>query len=314
MKKKIPSILKEIRNTKLSEINYAIDRGISYSQLSIYNSCQHRWKLQYKDKIKIPSPSLYSVFGTAIHETIQHYLEVFYGKSGVEADKINLNEYFKEKYILGYKEQYKSNKNNHFSTPEEMREFFEDGVNILNFFKKKRGKYFSKKGWHLVGYEMPIVLNPSKSFPGVLFNGLIDIVLYHEPTNTFKIIDIKTSTRGWKDNEKKDQEKQNQILLYKKYFSEIYNIPLENVEIEFFIVKRKIPNTDEFVISRIQTFVPNSGKIKLKKAQTSIEKFISECFDMNGNIKEKEYLFFPSKSNCFFCPFNQTTHCNKGIR
>ena len=32
--------------------------------------------------------------------------------------------------------------NQHFSSAEEMREFFEDGVAILNWFKKKRSRYF----------------------------------------------------------------------------------------------------------------------------------------------------------------------------
>ena len=38
--------------------------------------------------------------------------------------------------------------------------------------------------------------------------GYLDIVMYHEPTNTFKIIDIKTSTKGWGSYAKKDESKQ----------------------------------------------------------------------------------------------------------
>ena len=43
--------------------------------------------------------------------------------------------------------------------------------------------------------------------------------MYNENTETFTIYDIKTSTRGWGDREKKDEIKQFQILLYKIYFS-----------------------------------------------------------------------------------------------
>ena len=57
-------------------------------------------------------------------------------------------------------------------------------------------------------------------------------------TETFKIIDIKTSTNGWNDYAKKDENKQFQLLLYKQYFSEQYGIPLDKIEIEFFILKR----------------------------------------------------------------------------
>ena len=77
-----------------------------------------------------------------------------------------------------------------------MREFFEDGVAILEWFKKKRSRYFSKKGTYLVGCEIPIVIAPNKMLNNVLYMGYLDVVTYHEATETFKIIDIKTSTSG----------------------------------------------------------------------------------------------------------------------
>ena len=48
--------------------------------------------LQYKDKIKRFSSSIHTVFGTAIHEVIQHYLDVMYETSGAEADRIDLED------------------------------------------------------------------------------------------------------------------------------------------------------------------------------------------------------------------------------
>ena len=50
---------------------------------------------------------------------------------------------------------YKKNNNQHFSSPTELREFFEDGKEILRFIKKKRNLYFKKKGTYLVGCEVP---------------------------------------------------------------------------------------------------------------------------------------------------------------
>ena len=321
MPKKLPHIVKEIKNNPPQEINFAFQKNISYSQMSIFRGCPHRWKLQYKDKIKRFTSSIHTVFGTAVHEAMQHYLDIAYDKSFAAADReIDIKEYFQEKFIGEYQTQYKKNNNSHFSDAVEMREFFEDGVAILDWFKKKRSRYFSKKGTYLVGCEVPIVIAPNKMYNNVLYMGYLDVVKYHEATETFKIIEIKTSTKGWNKFAKKDESKQFQLLLYKQFFSEQYNIPLDKIEIEFFIVKRKVLDWDDDKIMsphqayRVQTFTPPSGKIKLNRAKTAINDFIKECFNSSGNIKEREYIKSPSKWNCTFCPYKEEQElCGEGI-
>lgn len=320
MSKKIPKIIKEIRNSPPREVNYAYQKNISFSQMSIFRGCPHRWKLQYKDKIKRFTSSIHTVFGTAIHEVIQEYLSVMYNHSVVIADQINLEDNFQTAFINEYQKQYKSNNNEHFSSAKEMREFFEDGIGILNWFKKKRSRYFSKRGYHLVGCELPIVIAPNKMYNNVLYMGYLDIVMYHEPTNTFKIIDIKTSTRGWGDQDKKNEDKQFQLLLYKQFFSEQYNVPLADIDIEFFIVKRKVLDwDDEKIMSphqayRVQTFTPPSGKIKISRARNAINNFINECFNSSGEIKDVEYPKSVSKWNCSYCPYGKDKElCGEGI-
>jgi hypothetical protein len=130
--------------------------------------------------------------------------------------------------------------------------------------------------------------------------------MYHEPTQTFKIIDIKTSTRGWNAKVKKDEDKQFQLILYKKFFSEQFNIPIDNIDIEFFILKRKVFDHPDYVIPRIQTFTPASGKVKLNKADKALNGFIEEVFDKKG-YKDKNYTPTPSKWNCTFCPFKDNS-------
>ena len=200
-----------------------------------------------------------------------------------------------------------------------MREFFEDGVAILEWFKKKRSRYFSKKGTYLVGCELPIIIAPNKMYNNVLYMGYLDVVTYCETTDTFKIIDIKTSTKGWNDYAKKDEDKQYQLLLYKQYFSEQYGIPLDKIEIEFFILKRKVLDMDDdnimspYQAYRVQQFTPPSGKIKLGRAKTAINNFINECFNSDGGIKDKKYPKTPSKWTCNFCPYKEETElCEAG--
>ena len=270
----------------------------------MFRSCPHKWALQYKDGHKTFSPSIHTVFGTAFHETLQHYLDVMYEKSGAAADRENIEELLEEKLREEYANQYKKNNSQHFSNGEEIREFYNDGVEILKFIKKKRSAYFSKKGWYLVGCEIPISIIPNNTYKNVIYQGYLDVVLYHEPTNTFKIIDIKTSTRGWNTKTKKDEDKHFQLILYKKFFSEQFGIPEKDIDIEFLITRRKVYLDGEYPQKRIQEFKPASGRNKLAKATRVLNEFITTVFDKNG-YKEKDYHPQPSKWNCTFCPFKE---------
>ena len=310
-KKKAPKIVREIQENPPKEVNFAYEKNISYSQLSMYTQCPKKWALQYRDGHKIFEQSIHMTFGTALHEVLQHYLDVMYEVSGAEADRIDIEELFEDTLRKCYAEDYKKNKNQHFSSPTELREFFEDGKEILNFIKKKRNLYFSKKGWHLVGCELPIVMAPNLRLNRVKYMGYLDVVMYHEPTNTFKIIDIKTSTKGWNKWNKKDESKQFQLILYKHFFSKQYNIPLENIEIEFFIVRRKVYVDGDYPQKRVQQFIPASGKVKLNKATTNLNEFISKAFNLDGSYKDTIFGANPSKWNCTFCPYKENTElCN----
>lgn len=314
MSKKIPQVVKKIKNYQAPEIDYRYQKTISYSQFSVYESCPHRWNLQYKEGYDAPSFSIHTVFGTALHEAIQHYLDIMFEKSGAEADRFDIEEYFKEKFIEEYKSAFKSNKNVHFSSPEEMREFHDDGLEIIKYLKKNRKSYFGKKGWYLAGCEVPIVIAPFPQFKNVIYKGYLDVVMYHEPTDTFKIYDIKTSTRGWSDYEKKNEIKQYQLILYKEFLSKQFGIDPDKIEIEFLITKRKLMEESAFPQKRFQTFSPASGKVKRKQAVEKVSSFINEVFDHSGKHKEQQFEARPSKWTCTFCPFlGKKDLCDKGI-
>jgi hypothetical protein len=313
-KKKIPAIVKQIQKQPIREINYGYEKQISYSQFSMFLSCPHKWALQYRDGYYTSESSIHMTFGTALHEALQHYITVIYEESGAAADRIDLEAYFEERFRETYLKDYKSNKNVHFSNPSEMKEFFEDGLNILNYIKKKRGGYFGKRGWYLVGCELPLLTTPNPEYKNILYKGFLDVVLYNETLNRFKIIDIKTSTKGWDDKTKKDETKQMQLILYKKFFSQQFNIPEDNIDIEFFIVKRKVWEESPYPISRIQSFIPSSGKVKVNKSTKSINEFIETVFDKDNKLKPTQYTPVANKWNCSFCPFkNKKDLCPVGV-
>jgi hypothetical protein len=307
---KLPKVIKQIREHKLLEIDKESQKNISYSQMQVYDQCPHRWKLTYKDKIKVYKPSIHTVFGKAFHETVQDWLTTLYEVSGVAADAMDLEDKLYEGLIFHYSDEKKNNDGEHFVTAKDLQEFYEDGCTILKYIKKNRAAYFGKQGWHLVGVEIPLMIQPIEDHPGVLFKGFIDLVLYHEPSDEYHIFDIKTSTRGWGDKDKKDEMKQSQLILYKNFFNKQFGVDPEKIHIKFFIVKRKLWEQSDFVQKRVQEFIPASGPMKTKKAVNKMEQFIKECFEPTGEIKERVYARTPSASACKFCPFyEQPRYC-----
>lgn len=292
------------------EVDYRYQKTISFSQYSTYRHCPHQWYLNYVKKQYDFKPSINLVFGTSMHETLQHYLKTMYERSGAEADRIDIVEYFKERFREVYKASVKDHKGVHFSTPQEMSEFFEDGIAILEWFKSKRARYFSKRSTSLIGIEIPVLYKLDNGINNVFFRGHVDFILYDEINDKYTIYDIKTSTKGWTDYDKKDQVKLNQILLYKRFFSQLTGVTEDKIDVLFFIVKRKIFESEDYVIPRIQEFKPANGKIKVKQAYEDFNAFIQEAFTSDGKYIDKSYEKRPSKL-CEWCAFNNTEHCDK---
>ena len=281
---------------------------ISYSQISMYNDCPLRWKLNYVDRLSISESNIHLIFGTAMHEVLQHYLNVMYAETAKKADEINLDEMLRDKLI----EQIKLAEEKDGKAPctrEELMEFFDDGVNIIDFFKKRRNQYFSKRDYELIGCEVPIEVDLKNNIKMV---GYLDIVMRHIPTDSVKIIDIKTSTMGWNKWMKKDENKTQQLLLYKQFFSKQYNHPIERIDVEYFIVKRKLYENLDFPQKRIQKFVPASGKPSMNKVNTRLLKFVNEAFTEDGKRKN-DMKATPNKKACKWCEFKGTEHCKWGI-
>ena len=198
-----------------------------------------------------------------------------------------------------------------FCEQEDMEEFYNHGLLILDWFKKKRNMYFSKKGYELVGIEVPIDYElPNK----IKFVGYIDVLLYDVRMDRYKIIDIKTSTMGWNKWAKADKKKTDQLLLYKYFYSAQHDIPVDKIDVEYFIVKRKLYEKVDFPQRRVQTFSPASGKPSINKLMNNLNQFIDESFIDGEYNLQHNYIKLPSIKNCRFCEFNQTEHCDVGVK
>lgn len=285
--------------------------SISFSQYSTYKTCPHQWYLTYNQGLRKHSTGIDAVLGTALHETLQFYLDVMYNNSESEAKKLDLAKMLQDnltKEINSIKEKH-GTEPAEYVQKETLYEYYNDGVEILKYFSKKRSSYFQKRGYKLVGCEIKLE-TPIKD--NLKFIGYIDVVIKDELDNIY-LYDFKKSYMGWKKKTKDNPVKRAQLQLYKLFYSTQFNVPLDKIYVEFIILKQKIWEGGDWPASRIQKFAPPASERTLLKTKSDFYKFIDECYDKDGQfIKDKIYIKKPSADNCKWCPYkDQEELCDR---
>ena len=282
-----------------------MNKKVSFSQYGMYAKCPYQYKLNYVDKLGVYSGNIHTLFGTSLHETIQHYLAVMYAKSKTAADELDLDAMLLERMRENFKIEKAKLKDGSLPAEQlQMEEFYGDGRRTIGWFKKHLVKFFRNKSWELIGIEVPLDMEIK---PGVNFVAFIDIVMKND-VGEYVIIDLKTSTNGWNKYQKQDIIKNSQLLLYKKFYSEKYDVPMESVKVEFQIFKRKLPDyKSPYPIPYVSKHIPANGKPSVNKAYSEFMEFVDTVFDENGERREDiTYIKIPgnNKKNCKFCEFH----------
>jgi len=324
---------------------------VSYSQFSLWNQCPWRWKLSYIDKIRGDEPSIHLIFGSAMHFTLQSYLTAFFANGPKYADQLDLNEilrdemgkeyrahldkYTKEgleimnnledksieveidgkklivqenmEYIAKFKAQ--EVLEGHISK-ETMMEFYYDGVKINDWFKKNRTTFFNYKTEELVGIEYELNKELKEN---LYFIGFIDVLVRNKETGKLRIIDLKTSTRGWASYKKNDENTTSQLVIYKNFYADKLNMDVKKIDVEFIILKRKLSEDIPYPQKRILKFIPPSGKPTINKVMMKFDAFVETCFDEKGNYNlEQFYPKIATQSNCRWCDFkDKPEYCDR---
>jgi len=286
------------------EIKEIKKKRVSFSQYSTFLKCPHKWYLDYVKNLRVKDDNINTTFGTAIHHAFQTYLTSLYKEGVGIADSLDVKKLFLDKFNEEIKKVKDVNE-------EEFTDFIFDGNDIIDTFCKSanRLKYFPTKDYELVGIEIPLEI-PIKN--NVEFVGFIDIVLKERDKEYYRIIDFKTSSNGWNSYMKEDVSKLAQLHLYKSVYSKKFNVPLNNIEVEFFIVKRKLYENASFPQSRIQVFKPSAGPTIIKESIKSFVEFLDYGFTQEGNYNEvNEYIKVPGKAkkNCKYC-IHHKTNCD----
>jgi hypothetical protein len=286
--------------------------------------------LSYIDKLAPYEASIHTTFGTAIHEALQEYLRVLYTMNTAAADALDPFNIFNTAFEEGLKDLKIATTEQEKLTEEELDDagltlqstiegFRVDGKVILDHVLAyaQRSKHFPSNKYELVGIELPLEI-PLRNGT-ILYKGFLDIVLKDKVSSKILILDFKTSTNGWNKYQKVDRTKIDQLLLYKRFYNQMFKIPMSDIEVEFFVVKRKLYEDVTFPQQRIQRISPPDGKMSMKQVETSFLQFINEGFDVKGEYnKLNVFAKNPGKlkKNCKYCIFktlqdsNGNLHCN----
>jgi hypothetical protein len=281
------------------------DKVVSYSQYSKYMECPKRWELGYARRLREDKPSIHLVFGEAVHTVVQAWLTVLYTKSEQEADTMDLP----ARLLPALKASFvaMATKSPGFTLDSaELQEFYFDGCNLLDWLHRRRTDYFSTRHLRLVGVEVPIYLPPADDRPTVKLLAYLDLVFYDPQEESYTIVDLKTSTKGWSDWDKRDEVKLTQVLLYKVYFAKQYNVPQDKINVEFFVVRRKVVEAFGMFGQRVQVVRPSQGSVSCARAEQAFESFVRESFTVEGAYNlERVYpaIEGPRGNTCRFCEF-----------
>lgn len=295
------------------------DKIVSYTQFEKWVSCPRKWYLSYPLKKSVFKQNIHTTFGKAMHTIIQEYLKKCFTDSVKNSNSMPLEDMFLDEFIKEYKKGVGNNGGEHFTDKQEFMVFYKQGIEIINNFKNNRSLYLSTRDMVLVGIETETLDPVLETSDKVKLRVFIDLIFYDKVSDEYLLIDLKTSTRGWSKYQKNDEIKRSQLLIYKKEFSEKFNIPEEKIKVKFLILRREVESEDlEFPLKRIQEYDPPQSTRTTNKVYKLFKSFVEECYTSEGNYNmDGDYpaIMGAYKSNCRFCEFKDNENlCPKENR
>lgn len=256
----------------------------SYSEVAIWMECGWRHKLQYLEKTDLEPKNIHLVFGTAVHGIMEIYFNEKRLPSSEEVVEMFDVLMKKEEVVLGEKD----------GTMKEWQDKLVDiAATVSQWFEEEFKPYTFVSCEELIYEDID---GTDRKFKGYI--DLIIKVLDKNGDEKYLIIDFKTANVSWPKTKRQDKKKLFQLYLYKKYWGEKNNIPVDDIIGCYILVKK---NTKQGEIAFEKFFVDITPEM-LEEAQNTIIK-------MMKYLKKK--LYIKNFKSCFFCPYKNTKHCTR---
>ena len=258
---------------------------ISYSEMAEWIDCSHRHKVHHINKIDLDKPTEHTEFGGLIHEAIENYL---LGQATLDPEVTGKKVIETLSAIPGFKGNTQEWADSVKPIFDELPGFLQNNfqnfkitsaeVELQEIFKKKTNRYFK---------------------------GFLDCVLecekvdrrFKEPTmeQQYWIIDWKTTSWGWTGEKKRDPIKQMQLVLYKHFWCETNNIPIDKVRCAWVLLKRTAKPGEHIEL------------VPVSVGEKAIEKALETAYRMLGSVEKQ--IFVKNRNSCKYCPSSMTEHC-----
>jgi hypothetical protein len=195
-----------------------IPETISYSSLNDFQYCPRFFELMNIKRVIKRQNSIETIFGNLVHKEVQRHLSTK----------------FHWQHYANYFEKVWSRFVRMYKLDTKVLEYGPIASKVLQLIQPFFETHFP--GYKVLHIEYKI--KQATSYPQ-LFKGYIDIVI-QTLDGKIVIIDFKTATSITKFEKYQDQVKENQLLLYKNYYSELNDVPMESISTYFMVFEKKL--------------------------------------------------------------------------
>ena len=275
-------------------------KHISYSEWRNWHICPHYHKLTYIDKVAQFEGNIFTAFGKAIHTVCEYTLtspEKYRDAGAIEA--LVKDQFLKELKALPEAAQHDAKANF------KLKEWLVNGLDIIPDLYRCLVDKFGKLGedWEVLRAEEQLYV-PITEFTEAEknFKGFIDLVVYSKKDEKVHLIDWKTCSWGWRREKKSDKVMAYQLVLYKHFYSQKYDVNPQDIDCHFVLLKRTAKPGKKVEFVRI-TAAKKRTTDALKSLTTALYNITKERYIKNRNSCTS------CKHRPGVCEFYKTEYC-----
>lgn len=257
-------------------------KHISFSELKNWEKCPFYHKLIYLDGIPAFKGNEHTAFGSALHEVCE--------KTVLKQTDDQVRT-FLESFKHHLKELVDVDLN--MSLIKEMQQ---QGMALAPLAVPALQEHFGEHTCVSVEEKLYEVMSECQA-ADFNFKGFIDLVV-QTSDGKYHIIDWKTCSWGWDRRRRSDKMVTYQLTLYKHFWAQKHNIPLDKIETHFALLKRTAKK------NKVEIFRVTSGNKKTQNALKLLTKAVYNITNRN---------FIKNRTSCHTkfgpCEFYDTPYC-----